>query len=474
VKNCFKTIKEVTIHSATFEQIKFINYQNSLGENQFHPIIKTEFILRNPNIGAFERSIEMLTKRHESLRTYFQINSVEIKQCVIPYRKDIFALSYHDIGKEENSRSIINNILDKCEKDLRKINIPPLFKFLIFNVDNNESYICLLIHHIISDEWSVNIILRELREYYYSFTESKSVIIKPLKMQLSDYAFYQKKMMQEKGNKAHNYWQSKLDSILKYNLCKEVNYSKIQFSFGKIDELSGKSNYKVELLNTLNNIKPFFCNSYIDLDLYNRLEIVASICKISMCTIIITSLQLLFYLLFDRKKPLIPMLILNRRIPGTEEIIGCLLGGIYLYQPIRQKLSFKKFAKITYMDFIKSSRYLIFDHNDMGLTEDILRLRSDVYLNFVSKKIIGKNNIHKRMVTGKHFVLRDPEFYALSSTIIEYKDCMLITWKYNPCFYSSAIIDCMVDNHLKILHSIAQNSEIIIKDMMENIGKPVI
>jgi hypothetical protein len=466
MKGSFKAFRKISVYDATCEQVHAFRYLTSLGENQHHQIIRMEKILRNPNIKAIEKSFEILIRRHESLRSYFQVNRGGIKQCIIPYHKNMFPISYFNIGDGDNRESLINNILTECEDNLRSINIPPLFKCLIFNIDYNKSYFFLLIHHIISDEWSLRIIQNELTLYYSSIAEGKYVRILPLKMQISDYSIYQKKWLEKNMNRIRYFWLNKLECILKYNNNEEINYVKDVIDVG-IKETKKKK----EVLNILNNTKSYSYVSYIEFDLYTCLKIAASNCKISMCTILITSLQLLFTILFNKDRILLPMPIRNRRLRGTEDIIGCLMGGIYLFNHVRQELSYKSFANAVYSDFIKSALFPILDHKEMGLTEEILRLHSDVWLNFISKKAGESFKLYTKIINKNHLAMKDPEFYALSCTIFEYENGMLFNWKYNPCLYSSILIDRMAAVHVKILESISQNPEITIKDMMDDIRK---
>ena len=205
--------ENISICDATCEQLHAFRYQISLGENQHHEIMGIEKIIKDLNVEAFEKSFEILIRRHESLRSYFQINNGEIKQCIIPYDKDIFNVHYYNKDDIADDNSFISNTLDECKRSF-KIDAPPLLKCLIFNIDHEKFLMCLLMPHIISDERSCRLILQELRMYYDSFKNGKSIEVLPLKMQISEYSLRQKKWMEKNEDRICNYWHNKLETIL--------------------------------------------------------------------------------------------------------------------------------------------------------------------------------------------------------------------------------------------------------------------
>jgi len=455
-KSNLTSIEKVSIYDATYEQLHSFRFLTSLGNNQHHQIMKTQKKINDLNLKAFEKSFEILIRRHESLRSFFQINNEEIKLCIIPYDKDIFNVHYYEVN-EVNFISFISNRLEECEHSLLKIDSPPLLKCLIFNVYHRESFIWILMHHIISDEWSLRLILHEIEKYYDSFKNDRSIEIVPLKMQISEYSLHQKNWMAKNKDKIHDYWFSKLEPILNQNK-----------SFYQTQSITYKS--QEDLLNVLDNTKAFLCNSYIESNLYDSLVAVTSEYKISMCTLIITSLQMLFFILFEKDKILMPMPIINRQFPGTKELIGCFMGGIYMFHPLKQELSYKNFTKEVFNDFLNSCRYPILDHKEMSLDEVILRLQSDVYLNFI-KKTEEKLNISKSYIANEHTDGHDPIFYALACITIEYENGILLNWKYNPDIFSPNLINSIIAIHGEILYNISRNYETDIRTIIDNVRK---
>jgi regulator of sigma D len=164
------------------------------------------------------------------------------------------------------------------------------------------------------------------------------------------------------------------------------------------------------------------------------------------------------------------MPVINRRFPGTEEIIGCLMGGVYVFYPLKEELSYRDFVHEVFNDFISSSRYPILDHEEMALNEETLRLHSEIYLNFINNKTEGKLNMPDGCF-NQHAALQNPEFYALSCITIEYENGISLNWKYNPDIFSSDLIDYMTEIHNKILRIISQNPESSIKSITDNVKK---
>ncbi|HTI10103.1 MAG TPA: condensation domain-containing protein [Puia sp.] len=442
------------LYEITSEQSQGWRYYNDPDNNSQDFLITLDDIVKDLDIRIVERSIEMMIRRHESLRTFFRMIDGEVKQCVLPYSKELFSPSYHDISLEENKEIAARRILDIQKERLAKIDIPPLFLSCIFKISGDTWYLCLMIHHIISDAWSRTVIHRELSSFYEFFKGGGKTEILPLKMQLKDYAQWQKKWLGDNAQPARDYWANNLEDF--------------NSGPGIVIGAGRKTLSQQQLLDIVKTGRSASWLSYIDQEAYNSLAALSLSCKASIFSIISASFQLLFLSWAQKEKILIAMPVVNRFLPGSDKIIGNLGGGMYLFHKIRQDLTVKEYIKEVYYDFLQSSRYLIYDHFDMKLDGQGLRAYSDIFLNYVNKDILGdrKMNIKEE---SEHRMLDSPEYYGLSNMIVDYRSGIMFDWKYNLQLYSAKTIEFMAERQRAILHALCANPEITIKELIDSL-----
>ena len=88
----------------------------------------------------------------------------------------------------------------------------PLVRVKLLRVGEAEYVLALVMHHIISDGWSVNILVKELSALYGSYVRGEAAGLEPLPVQYADYARWQRDWLQgEALEAALTYWKRQLD-----------------------------------------------------------------------------------------------------------------------------------------------------------------------------------------------------------------------------------------------------------------------
>ncbi len=122
------------------------------------------------DLSALESAIQLLVKRHESLRSVFSADGRFMS--IMEYTPlTIKQLDYSQQSSEEKKDAISNYILEDANYvfDLIK---GPLFKVGLLKTNNLEHQLVITAHHIICDGWSLGIILEELGALYSSTVTS--------------------------------------------------------------------------------------------------------------------------------------------------------------------------------------------------------------------------------------------------------------------------------------------------------------
>ena len=87
----------------------------------------------------------------------------------------------------------------------------PLIRINLFALNDSENVLFLLLHHIISDGWSMGILIRDLAVIYKQLTSNNKVNNLPaLQIQYADYAKWQNDWLQKNKEPLLNYWLDEL------------------------------------------------------------------------------------------------------------------------------------------------------------------------------------------------------------------------------------------------------------------------
>jgi amino acid adenylation domain-containing protein len=163
---------------------------------------------------ALERAIHALVQRHESLRTVFRQDEHGAVQRIAPEAQvplaamDLRALP--EGAREEESRR-------RVEEEARRpfdLTTGPLLRLVLLRLGDAEQVLVLNMHHIISDGWSLGVLLRELRELYASAVAGRPPSLPTLPVQYADFAVWQRQWLRDDVLEAQlDYWRKQLAGV---------------------------------------------------------------------------------------------------------------------------------------------------------------------------------------------------------------------------------------------------------------------
>ena len=160
---------------------------------------------------ALERSVSEIVRRHEVLRTTFDVVEGEPVQKIAPHTPvsiPVVDLSHLTPETRESEVARISAEASGAPFDLRR---GPLVRFTLLRLDGEERVLLLGMHHIISDAWSLDILARELRILYQAFAKGESSPLPDLQIQYADFAIWQRHWLQgEVLDRQVSYWQQQL------------------------------------------------------------------------------------------------------------------------------------------------------------------------------------------------------------------------------------------------------------------------
>ncbi len=180
----------------------------------FYNIPETYKITGDLNIDALQKAINKVIKRHETLRTSFHSDNgipyVEIEP-ELEYKLNVIDLTDEDASRKDEK---IKEIIREENSKPIALSKPPLFRATLLKVSEDEHVIVLVIHHIISDDWSTKVLMQEISVIYESVVKNMDYPLPELTIQYVDYAAWQREWLSGKVLEEQiNYWKNTLKDI---------------------------------------------------------------------------------------------------------------------------------------------------------------------------------------------------------------------------------------------------------------------
>nr|WP_279637144.1 non-ribosomal peptide synthetase [Corallococcus praedator] len=164
------------------------------------------------DVAALEHGLDALIRRHESLRTTFRIEGGSPVQVIDPEgraRLDRVNLgTLPEAQREAEARRLSQ------EAAQRPFNLEhgPLLRTTLLDLSEQEHVLVLVLHHIISDGWSMGILVHELTELYEAFSQGQPSRLPALPVQYADHAVWQREWLQGEVLEAQlGYWKQRLE-----------------------------------------------------------------------------------------------------------------------------------------------------------------------------------------------------------------------------------------------------------------------
>ncbi len=148
------------------------------------------------DVDAMQQSFDLLVERHEVLRTLFVVNNGQPQQQILPHlsiKIDWIDLSQVPQGRQQpQAEQLALNEFQQAF-DLSK---GPLLRCRLLHLHQGEHILLLTMHHIISDGWSIGLLVQELAMIYQAYRQGQESQLKPLAIQYADFAIWQRQWLQ--------------------------------------------------------------------------------------------------------------------------------------------------------------------------------------------------------------------------------------------------------------------------------------
>ncbi|NMZ05627.1 non-ribosomal peptide synthetase [Pseudomonas proteolytica] len=163
------------------------------------------------DVGRFEAALQALIMRHETLRTTFPSLDGVARQKVVA--QSSVRMSWQDFsGLTEAERQLrLQQLADQEAHSPFNLETGPLLRACLVKAGDQEHYLVLTLHHIVTEGWAMDIFARELSALYEAFIDERESPLEPLPVQYLDYSVWQRQWL-EAGERQRqlDYWTTQL------------------------------------------------------------------------------------------------------------------------------------------------------------------------------------------------------------------------------------------------------------------------
>lgn len=166
------------------------------------------------DLAVLEQALHEVVRRHEALRTTFEDVGGEPTQRIHPSVEVPLPVedltSFAEVSRDERTRELAR---DEATRPF-DLSRGPLLRTRLLRLAPEEHELVFTMHHIVSDGWSVGVLIREISTLYATFLEGKPSPLPPLAIQYADYAVWQRESLSsEQLDAQSSYWKAQLEGM---------------------------------------------------------------------------------------------------------------------------------------------------------------------------------------------------------------------------------------------------------------------
>jgi amino acid adenylation domain-containing protein len=266
-----------------------------------------------PDIDILLRCLNEIVRRHETLRTTIHQQNGKAIQVVAPNLNLMLpVIDLTKLGKLEQAVEAEHIKIAEAHKPF-DLNSGPLLRATLVRLSQTRNILLLTMHHIISDGWSIGVLLRELGALYNAYTTGQTPSLPELQIQYTDFAVWQRQSLPGYLDRQLSYWKQRL------NGAPSVLQLPTDRARPTIQSFRGQK-HSILLSKDLSNSLREFCRSQ----------------HVTPFMTLLTALSVLLNRYTDQEDIIIGSPVVNRPRRETESLIGFFLNTLPLRtQPLK-------------------------------------------------------------------------------------------------------------------------------------------
>ena len=161
---------------------------------------------------ALERSLSEIVRRHEVLRTCFaSVDGEPVQVISAAAAVELSAVGPERAGQQRSGKRERSELAAAEAQQPFDLSRGPLLRVKLLRLGAEEHVLLLTMHHIVTDGWSMGVLIRELTHALRSLQPRRRVAAAELPIQYADFAVWQREWLQgEVLEEQLEYWREQL------------------------------------------------------------------------------------------------------------------------------------------------------------------------------------------------------------------------------------------------------------------------
>jgi amino acid adenylation domain-containing protein/non-ribosomal peptide synthase protein (TIGR01720 family) len=163
------------------------------------------------NIAALEKALNEIVARHEILRTTFgNVDGRPVQRVAEALRLEVPLVKLTSLPATEQAARV-QQLIDEAAQRPFNLAEGPLLRVQLLQLSGREYVLLMTMHHIISDGWSMGVLMREMGQLYIAYVNGRPSPLAKLPLQYADYAIWQQHWLRGEVLENHlDFWRRQL------------------------------------------------------------------------------------------------------------------------------------------------------------------------------------------------------------------------------------------------------------------------
>ncbi|MEH2149116.1 amino acid adenylation domain-containing protein [Nostoc sp.] len=203
----------------SFAQQRLWFLDQLIPNNPFYNIPLALHLTGSLKLAALEQTFNEIVQRHEALRTTIVVQKGQPVQVINPTLTiPLPIIDLRQLPQAEREIQAQRLITQEAQRPFN-LSTDSLLQVKLLWLDETQYILLLTMHHIVSDGWSIGVLIQEIAALYTAFASNQPSPLPKLTIQYADFAYWQRQWLQgEVLEKQLSYWQNQLDDISILNL----------------------------------------------------------------------------------------------------------------------------------------------------------------------------------------------------------------------------------------------------------------
>ncbi|MBW4632892.1 MAG: amino acid adenylation domain-containing protein [Iphinoe sp. HA4291-MV1] len=407
-------------------------------DSPFHNIFTAVRLTGSLNVAALKQSLNEIVRRHENLRTTFATVDGQPVQVISPtLTLTLPVVDWQLLPEVEQSIEVQRLVTEERSRPFDLTN-KPLLRATLLRLGEQEYVLLLVMHNIISDRWSMQVLIQEIAAHYEAYFTEKSTPPE-LSIQYADFAHWQRQRL--------------TGEVLETQLA----YWKQQLA-GASPVLELPTDRPRLAVQTFQGARELLV---LPKPLSESLKALSQEKGVTLFMTLLTAFKTLLYRYTSQEDILVGSAIANRNVE-TKDLIGLFANTLVLRTQIQGNPTFSEL-----LEQVREMTLGAYEHQDLPfekLVEELQPERSLSHTPLFQVMFVLENNPGEKLeLPGLSITPLEVENvtakFELTLSMEETESGLRSWWEYNTDLFDAATIKRMADNFQTLLEGIVANPQ---------------